>query len=247
MAQHKAFTRCILLAFMFVIGPSICHAIEFSDSFEKAFDDNPNQLPVVVTFGAPWCNWCRKLEYMTLMDEALDEIGDEYRWAKVNVDEQQDLAARFWIRGVPATIVFNSDGRPIGGRSGYMNPEELKEFLRESFANPQSPLAAVADQLHRLQFASQDEIESTVASLVEVLAQPDRYGREPILAALQARGDVVVPALLESMANSRLAVRAAAVHALQHVTGLASPFQPFDPLDARARQIESLRKEVGPQ
>ncbi|MCH2131407.1 MAG: thioredoxin family protein [Pirellulaceae bacterium] len=219
-------------------------AVDFSGSFEKAFSDNPKRVPVVVVFGAPWCNWCRKLEYITLMDESMDEVAQDYLWVKVDTDERQDLAARHWVRGVPATIVFNAEGRPISGRSGYMNPKQFKEFLHNVLTEPETPLAAVGDLLHRIEQVSGEECAMVVTELVEVLARPDCHGREAILAALTEHQEYVVAALLESMADRRLAVRAAAWHAMQHVTDCHLEFQPFDSEAARNGQLETLRKEM---
>ena len=160
------------------------------------------------------------------------------------MDEQQELPARFWIRDVPAPIVFGPAGRSIGARSGGMNPQQFQEFLRESLAEPNSPLAAIGDQLCRLEIAAPEEVESTVEDIIEMFGQPDRFGREPIPATLKTTGDAVVPALLPSMVDSRLAFRAAPGHALQHVTGSALPFQPFDPIAERNQQIEAWHKKV---
>ena len=60
---------------------------------------------------------------------------------------------------------------------------------------------AIGDQLHRLESAAPEEVESTVEALIEVLAQPDRFGREPILATLKTTGDPVVPTLLASISQ----------------------------------------------
>jgi thioredoxin 1 len=79
---------------------------------EKTFEADVLQsnVPVLVDFWAPWCGPCR------MIAPAVEELGAEFagkaRVAKVNVDENQELAARFNISGIPALLIFK-DGKVV--------------------------------------------------------------------------------------------------------------------------------------
>jgi thioredoxin len=70
------------------------------DNFEKTVNDNPM---VIVDFWAPWCGPCRGFAPVY---EKASETHDDVVFAKVNTDEQQELASAFNIRSIPTLMVF---------------------------------------------------------------------------------------------------------------------------------------------
>ena len=70
------------------------------DNFEKTVNDNPM---VIVDFWAPWCGPCRG--FAPVYEKASEPHSDVV-FAKVNTDEQQELAGAFGIRSIPTLMVF---------------------------------------------------------------------------------------------------------------------------------------------
>ena len=71
-----------------------------NENFEKTVNDNPM---VIVDFWAPWCGPCRG--FAPVYEQASDAHPDVV-FAKVNTDEQQELAGTFGIRSIPTLMVF---------------------------------------------------------------------------------------------------------------------------------------------
>ena len=82
--------------------------------------------PVLVDFWAPWCGPCRMLA--PVLAEIAAEKGDRIKVAKVNVDEEPDLAAKYGISGIPAILLFKN-GQVAGTSVGFRPKPELEAFV----------------------------------------------------------------------------------------------------------------------
>lgn len=81
---------------------------------------------VLVDFWASWCMPCKMLS--PVVDEVAEEVTSA-KVAKVNVDEQQSLAARFNVMSIPTLIVFK-DGKEVRRSVGVMPKEAVKELVK---------------------------------------------------------------------------------------------------------------------
>jgi thioredoxin 2 len=94
-------------------------------SFDKHVDRS--DLPLVVDFWAPWCGPCRMMA--PAFAEAARTLEPRYRLAKVNTEQEQQLAARFGIQSIPTIAVFKN-GREIARQAGAMNAGSLARWIQ---------------------------------------------------------------------------------------------------------------------
>ncbi|RDK04532.1 thioredoxin [Paraburkholderia lacunae] len=95
-------------------------------TFEKDVITASTLAPVLVDFWAPWCGPCKTLGPMLEKLEA--EAAGKWKLVKVNVDENQELAAHFQVRSIPHVMAF-ADGRPVDQFVGVLPEGQLREFL----------------------------------------------------------------------------------------------------------------------
>jgi len=82
--------------------------------------------PVLVDFWAPWCMPCRMLA--PVVDELAADYNGRVKVVKVNVDENQPLAARYGIRGIPTLLLFKN-GEAVDRAVGVQPKQALVEKL----------------------------------------------------------------------------------------------------------------------
>ena len=94
------------------------------DTFER--EVLQNKVPVLVDFWAPWCVPCR------IVSPALEKLSSEYsnklKFAKLNVDDNQETAAQFDVRGIPCMIIF-SKGNELDRVVGAYPETELRRKI----------------------------------------------------------------------------------------------------------------------
>ena len=93
-------------------------------NFEEEVLKSP--VPVLLDFWAPWCPPCRMLS--PVMDEIATEKTGVARIAKVNVDENQELARRFKVQSIPLLLFFK-DGEVADQQLGAANKKALVNKL----------------------------------------------------------------------------------------------------------------------
>lgn len=88
---------------------------------------NENQL-TLVDFYADWCGPCQMLA--PILQEVKSILQDEVRIIKINVDQYQDLATEFMVRGVPTMLLFK-EGKMLWRQSGVLITKDLVAIIRQ--------------------------------------------------------------------------------------------------------------------
>jgi len=83
-------------------------------------------VPVVVDFWAEWCGPCKAIG--PSLEEISDEMGEKVKIAKVNIDENPDIAAQFGVRSIPTLILFK-DGQPASMQVGAKPKNALVDWI----------------------------------------------------------------------------------------------------------------------
>ena len=94
------------------------------DNYEK--EVNQSDKPVLIDFFATWCGPCRMVS--PIVDEIAEEKTD-VKVCKVNVDEEEELAAKFSVMSIPTLIVIK-DGKLANKQIGAGNKEKILQLLK---------------------------------------------------------------------------------------------------------------------
>ena len=97
---------------------------------DRSFDDflARTELPVVVDFWAAWCGPCRMMA--PAFERAAAELKSEVRFAKVDTEAAQAIAARYGIRSIPTMILFKG-GREANRISGALDARSILQWVRQ--------------------------------------------------------------------------------------------------------------------
>jgi thioredoxin 1 len=85
--------------------------------------------PVVVDFWAPWCGPCKMIA--PALEEIAGEMAGKIKIAKVNVDENQEIAAQYGIRSIPTLMIFK-DGKLAATKVGAGSKSDLSKWISAS-------------------------------------------------------------------------------------------------------------------
>ena len=99
------------------------------------------EVPVLMDFWAEWCQPCHRL--MPVLAKLADEYQGKFLLAKLNTEQEQEIAGRFGIRSIPTCKLFR-DGQPVDEFMGALPEQAVRQFLEKHIEREPNPAVAQA-------------------------------------------------------------------------------------------------------
>ena len=139
-----------------------------SENFMEEVVELSKSTPVIVDFWAPWCGPCKELG--PNIEKAISGTNGKVILAKVNIDENQAIAAQLRVQSIPTVYAF-VDGQPVDGFMGAQPESAINDFVKKvSDLNKSGPnideMLENADSLYKEKnFADAGEVFETILSI----------------------------------------------------------------------------------
>jgi putative thioredoxin len=141
-----------------------------TQNFMKDVIEPSRTTPVIVDFWAPWCGPCKQLG--PALEKVVKQANGKVRMVKINVDENQQLAAQMRIQSIPAVYAF-VNGQPVDGFMGALPESQLKQFV-DRLGGQGSMAEEIEAAVAEAQAAFEQQDFETAAQIFAQVLQADR-------------------------------------------------------------------------
>lgn len=102
--------------------------VPYAEGFQQGESENKK---IFLVFNADWCRYCVQMERETFQNPTVVAYVNRYFVPiSVNSDREQEIAAKYNVRGLPSTWFISEKGVRIGNRPGYIPADEMLEILK---------------------------------------------------------------------------------------------------------------------
>ena len=138
------------------------HSVSAQD-FQSVVIDNSFNQPVLVDFWADWCEPCKALA--PVLEKLVDEYAGKLILAKVDTEQEKELAAHFQIKSLP-TMKLVMNGQIVAERTGALPEGEIRAFIKPFIVSESDKIMQVAMEAH-----NEGRIEDALELMNQALAK----------------------------------------------------------------------------